>query len=355
MDKQDKLLKELYFNIKNPHSYSGLSSLLREVKKRKLKIKDDKVREWLLQQEEYTLHRPIRKKFKRNKVIVTGIDDTWQADLVDITKLANQNNGIKFLLTCIDVFSKFAWVLPLKNKSGKSITEAFKEILETRQPTKIQTDKGKEFLNSEFLNYLKSKKIKLYTLDSELKACIVERFNRTLKEKMWRYFTHVGNKKYSEILPDLVDSYNNSYHRTIGMKPTAVNKKNETKIWDRMYGFNDEDIDIKFQIGEKVRISKNKKIFEKGYTPNWTREIFIVNKIIPRIPPVYEIKDLNNELIKGVFYEQELQKIYKYDETFKIEEVIKERVVKGKKQLFVKWLGYPDSFNSWINEQDLVK
>ena len=88
-------------------------------------------------------------------------------------------------------------------------------------------------------------------------------------------------KKFSEILPDLVVSYNNSYHRTIGMKPTAVNKKNETKIWDRMYGFNDEDIDIKFQIGEKVRISKNKKIFEKGYTPNWTREIFIVNKIIP--------------------------------------------------------------------------
>ena len=195
MDKQDKILKELYFNIKNPHSYSGLSSLLREVKKRKLKIKDDKVREWLLQQEEYTLHRPIRKKFKRNKVIVTGIDDTWQADLVDISKLANQNNGIKFLLTCIDVFSKYAWVIPIKNKSGKTITEAFKEIIEKRQPTKIQTDKGKEFLNSEFLNYLKSKKIKLYTLESELKACVVERFNRTLKEKMWRYFTHVGKKK----------------------------------------------------------------------------------------------------------------------------------------------------------------
>ena len=122
MDKQDKILKELYFNIKNPHSYSGITSLLREIKKRKLNIKEEDAREWLLQQEEYTLHRPIRKKFKRNKVIVTGIDDTWQADLVDISKLANQNNGIKFLLTCIDVFSKYAWVIPIKNKSGKTIT-----------------------------------------------------------------------------------------------------------------------------------------------------------------------------------------------------------------------------------------
>ena len=355
MKKKETILKDIYYNIKNPHSYSGLSSFFRETQKRKLGIKKEDIRDWLLQQEEYTLHRPNRKKFKRNKVIVNGIDDTWQADLVDINQLASLNNGTKFLLTCIDVFSKFAWVIPLKNKSATSITNAFREIMQTRTPNKMQTDKGKEFLNSEFSKFLQSNKVKLYTLNSEMKACVVERFNRTLKEKMWRYFTHVRHKKYIDILQDLVESYNKSFHRTIGTSPVSVNSKNEKKIWNKMYGFNDEDIVINFKPGDKVRINKSKKTFEKGYTPNWTREIFIINKVIPRIPPVYEIKDLNNEKIEGIFYEQELQKIYKFDDTFKIEFVIKEKIEKGKKKLFVKWLGYPESFNSWIDASDLVQ
>ena len=328
--------------------------MLREVKKRKLNISKKEIENWLLEQEEYTLHKPLVKKFPRNQVIVTGIDDTWQADLVDVTKISNQNNGNKFLLTCIDVFSKYAWVIPLKNKSANSIVEAFKIIFKERFPVKIQTDKGKEFLNNDLSKYLKYKKIKLYTLNSEMKACVVERFNRTLKEKMWRYFTHAGNKKFIEILDDLVKSYNNSYHRTIGTTPTSVNQKNENKIWQRMYSFKNEDIDLKFKVGDKVGITKEKTLFEKGYTPNWLREIFYINKAIPRLPPVYELKDLNNQIIEGHFYEQEIQKIHKQDDVFKIEEILKTKTAKGKTQYFVKWLGYPSTFNSWINKEDLA-
>lgn len=187
-----------------------------------------------------------------------------------------------------------------------------------------------------------------------MKACVVERFNRTLKEKMWRYFTHAGNKKFIEILDDLVKSYNNSYHRTIGTTPTSVNQKNENKIWQRMYSFKNEDIDLKFKVGDKVRITKEKTLFEKGYTPNWTREIFYINKAIPRLPPVYELKDLNNQIIEGHFYEQEIQKIHKQDDVYKIEEILKTKTAKGKTQYFVKWLGYPSTFNSWINKEDLA-
>jgi len=309
MEKTNEILKDLYFNLNNASAFSGVDSLMREIKKRKLNIKLNEVKYWLAQQEEYTLHKSLKKKIKRNKVISYGIDDVWQADLVDMSKLSRANKGFKFLLTVIDVLSKKAWAIPLKNKSANSVLEAFKNIMSERKPDKIQTDKGKEFLNAQVKGYFKSLGVKLYTLNSELKACVVERFNRTLKEKMWRYFTHAKNKVYIEILPDLVNSYNNSHHRTINTTPNSVNKKNEKKIWEHVYGFKDEAIKIKYKTGDKVRIVKYKTLFEKGYTPNWTREIFVIYKILPRTPTSYVLKDLNNEIIEGSFYEQEIQKI----------------------------------------------
>lgn len=349
-------IQKLYTDPTFPGSYSGASSFIKSVKESKIKLDSKKIKDWLLNKESYSLHRSKRKNFKREKVIVSGIDDTWQADLVDVQKLADQNDGFKYILTCIDVFSKYAWAEPLKNKSGKTITEAFEKIFkDNRKPIKLHVDKGSEFYNTTFKALLKNKNINMYSTKSELKACIVERFNRTLKERMWRFFTEENNYRYIDVLADLIKSYNNTFHRSIKTKPINVNNKNELEIYTNLYGYEKEigeesPIKLKFKIGDKVRISKFKRVFEKGYTANWTIEIFVIHKILPSNPPTYIIKDLQDEVIEGYFYEEELQKIYKYDNIFKIDQVLKEKkLANGKKQYFVSWTGYPDKFNSWTD------
>lgn len=348
-----------YFLPNSSSSFTGLSSFSKQIKSEDKTVKPNKLKEWMMEQEPYTLHRPLRKKFRRQKCMVSGIDDIWQADLVDVSKISRENKGIKFLLTIIDVFSKFAWVEPLQNKTSESIVKALKKIIKDRKPNKIQTDKGTEFLNKPVEKLLNDLNINLYTSNSELKASVVERFNRTLKEKMWRYFTFKNSHKFFDILKDLVHSYNNTYHRTIKTKPSLVSLKNEDKIYKIIYGFEKKDgddsvVNPKFSINDKVRISKNKGIFEKGYTPNWSREIFIIDKVLLKVPPVYEIKDLNNEIIEGTFYEEELQKINKNNEVYSIDKIIRKRTRNKELEYFVSWLGYPKSFNSWINAKDLI-
>ena len=305
----------------------------------------------------YSLHKPTRRSYKRNKVLTLGIDYLWQIDLVDMKKYSRLNKGIKYLFTCIDVFSKYAWVVPMKSKDGKSCLLAFKKILESgRKPEKIQSDAGKEFLNKSFKELLNKQDISLYTVASELKASVVERFNRTFKEKMWRNFTARGKYIYHDVIDKIVNVYNNSYHRTIKMRPVDVDEKNEPEIYERVFSNKDQhSTKFKFNINDKVRISKYKSIFSKGYTSNWSEEIFIIDDLVARNPNAYRIKDLNNEHIEGIFYETELQKILKEDDVYKIEKILKSRIRNRKKEVYVKWFGYSDNFNSWIPASDIVK
>lgn len=273
-------LKNLYTISNNPGSYSGVNSFLKSLKKQNIKIKDKKVKKWLLDHESYSLHRPKRKNFERRKVIVPGIDHTWQADLVDVSSLSDKNDEFKFILTCIDVFSKYAWVVPLKNKSGKTLEKAFETILSLKRiPQKLHTDKGSEFYNKDFQRLLTKHNIKMYSTESELKACVVERFNRTLKERMWRMFTEKNSYRYVDDLDNLVNSYNNTYHRSIKCSPNEVKLKDEEDIFKRLYGYNrdigdENSVNIKFKINDKVRISKFKRVFEKGYTQKLDKRNF---------------------------------------------------------------------------------
>lgn len=351
----NKRLADYYYNPSNPGSYSGLSSL-----KKHYKINNKELNKWIQDQETYTLHKPVQKKFLRNRIIVYGIDDTWQADLIDLQNLSKDNNGQRYLISVIDVFSKYAWVLPLKNKTQMSIIEAFESIFKERKPKRLHTDAGSEFIGLLTQKYLKENKIQFYVLNSEMKASIVERFNRTLKEKMWRYFTKTRKYVYYNVLDKFIYAYNHTYHRSIKMRPIDVNEKNQNQVFFNLYGINLEKYDydntkenvIKFKVGDQVRISKYKYKFDKGYIPNWTREIFTINKVLLRDNPVYEIKDFDNNIIEGVFYDRELQKVIKSDDTYTIEKVLKTRTNKktGKTEYFVKWDGYPASFNSWVTD-----
>lgn len=298
------------------------------------------------------LHKPYRRNYPRIKVIVRGIDETWQADLVDMQKYATVNKGFTFLLTVIDIVSKQAWAIPLKNKQGYTLKNSLQNLFNNgRIPTNLHVDKGSEFYNKDIKSLLVKHKVHLYSTFSFMKASIIERFNRTLKTWMWKKFTLNGNNKWIDMLDGLMIRYNNRKHRTIGMRPINVNAKNVKLVLDRIRSskyYKIERTKPKFKVGDVVRISKEKRTFEKGYTPNWTTENFKVTKVHPTLPVTYTIKDYTDEPISGIFYEQELQKC-KYPATYLIERVIKRRGDRS----FIKWLGFDDSHNQWINNNDL--
>ena len=292
------------------------------------------------------LHKPIIRKFEKRKVYSTFKDNIWGVDLADMQLLSKYNKGIRFLLCVIDIFSKYAWVVPLKDKKGISIVKAFQIILKqsNRKPNKIWVDKGSEFYNAYFKKWLRDNNIAMYSTHNEGKSVAAERFIRTLKGKIYKYMTSISKNVYIDKLDDIVDEYNNTYHTTIKMKPTDV--KDNTYI-NTSKEINNKD--PKFKVGDYLRISKYKNIFGKGYIPNWSEEVFIIKNVKNTIPWTYVINDLNGEEIIGAFYEKELPKTNQ--EEFRIEKVIRR---KGDK-LYVKWKGYDNSFNSWIDKANLIQ
>ena len=291
-------------------------------------------------------HKPIRRKLKKRRVLVYGIDKIWAADLVDMQAFSKFNRNVKYLLAAIDVFSKYGWLIPLKDKTGKSVASALETIFKDRKPEKMWVDKGKEFYNKHVKDL-----VKLYSTENEEKSSVVERWIRTMKEKMWKYFSANSTNVYIDVLPDLVREYNNTRHSSIKMTPVKASKKeNERRVWTNLYPEHVEVYDIKpkFSVGDKVRRSKKKKTFEKGYTTRWTEEIFTIVEVKRMSPLTYKIADLNREEITGTFYEPKLQKTSQ--ELFRIEKVIK----RGKKKSLVKWKGYPDDFNAWVDNKDIV-
>lgn len=308
---------------------------------------------WFEKQLAPTLHKPVRYRFKRNKTVVKKADEQFQSDLCDVSNIKKFNNNYTFLLTCIDCFNRYAWVIPVKNKSGPEIAKALEGIFEERTCERLQTDKGKEYLNKHVKEVLKKYNIELWTTHSEVKAALVERFNRTMKTRMYKYFTANNTRRYVDTLPQLVLGYNNSIHSSIGMAPSNVRRVDEKIIRQKLYGIKErKHRGYKYQIGNHVRISKARRVFKKGYLPGWTEEVFVIVKHTNRTEPIYEIEDLNGEVIAGTFYEEELQRI-QLPEEFRVEKVLKKKKVGKKTLYFVKWLGWGDTFNSWVAEEDL--
>ena len=247
---------EVYYDPNRPGSFGGVESLRKAAGGNRKNAE-----KWLKSQDTYTLHRPVRKKFRRNRILVSGLDSQWSADLIDVSALAKYNNKYTFLLTVVDSLSKYAWVVPLKDKSGTSIVNAFKMIFKERICRRLRTDSGKEFLNSKFQSLLKSKGIIFFTSKNETKCAMVERFNRTLRSRMWRYFTATRQERYVDVLPQLVHSYNNSRHSSTGVAPASVNVMNGETIWRKLYNYKDDKKKPRYEVGDLVRISKAKKTF----------------------------------------------------------------------------------------------
>ena len=313
-------LHKYYYNLTNPGSYGSENALKRNCKTAS-EMKPKELRHWLHKQECYLRHFPVKKKFKRTRVVAEGKDFIWQADLVDISSISTFNNNYTFILTVIDVLSKFAWTVPLKSKHDTVMVKAFENILKEsrRSPIILSTDKGMEFKSKLFQKCLKNNGITYIDAQTEHKACVVERFNRTLKEKMWRYFTAKCTFRYIDALNPITQSYNNSWHSAIQMKPVDVNVINQNIAYRNLYG---HDFDtykpitaprkaFKLSLGAKVRISRIKNVFDKGYLPNWTQETFTVTDRVYKGVPVYKLSDSSNEPILGLFYTSELLEVTK--------------------------------------------
>lgn len=297
------------------------------------------------------LHAPARRNFPRRRVIVRGYDDLWQADVVEMRPYARRNKGYNYILTIIDVLSKYAWAVPLKSKRGDEMTRAFSGVFRrsARCPRNLQTDAGKEFYNSDVRELMEKHRINHYSTYSVMKASVVERFNRTLKNEMWKMFTLNGAYKWVDELQRLIFEYNSRKHRTIGMRPIDVTPAIAKRLLSTVYSAVKIAAPARYKTGDLVRVSKFKTIFQKGYTPNWTTEIFTIAKVQRTNPATYLLEDSRGKPIAGGFYEHELLKTANPD-VYLVEKVLRRRNDK----VYVKWLGFDDTHNSWINRNEIL-
>jgi len=318
------------------------------------------------------IHKPVRKVKQRRTVRVSRPNEIWSMDLADMQEWKAENDGERYILTIVDVFTRYAWAVPMKSKTAIDTFAAFISVVDSskRQPERIWVDQGAEFYNSVFKKWMKAQDppVTMYSTFGESKSVIVERFNRTLKTKMWYFFTKENTRRWIDELPALLMWYNKRVHSKLGMSPWEASKvKNREKVFaiqNPVSRLSNGEIDKsgvkrtpRYSLGDSVRVSRIKGTFEKGFTPNWSREVFtIVGIDIPfdvLEPITYELRDRAGETLKGSFYEGELNGV-KYPDVLLVESVLKEKKIKGEKHLLVKWLGYSEKMNSWIPESQVL-
>ena len=301
------------------------------------------------------LHKSVRKNFPKRYVFVRNVDDVWGADLVDMKKLTKENDGYKYILMVIDVFSKFGWAVPIKTKSGDAVKSALENIFIKNKPLKIWADKGTEFYNVQVKALLKKNKIGIYSTENEEKCSVVERWNRTIKSQLYKYFTANGTHRYIDVIQPLIDRYNSTKHRSIGFTPSDARKpSNHQQVFKNLYSKKVKQFlhkKPKFEEGDKVRLAVKKDRFEKAYIINWSDKIYTIKEIKHTNPTTYTVEDDKGKEHKGAFYEQELQKTNV--DYFRIEKILKYKKINGKQYALVKWMEYDE--NTWEPVEEIQK
>ena len=348
----ENLLNKVYYNPESSACFATAQDVSRVAK-----VPKKEVEKYLSLQETYTLHRKKRIRFPRNKITTAGIDVDWQSDLVDLRTIKKQNKGHSFILIVIDVLSRYAFARILKRKTPDEVSKAFVDIVKTsgRKCWKLTTDRGKEYSGRVFQAMLKHHDIAhVFASSPDVKCAIAERYIRTIKNRMWRFFHKNKTVNYVDVLQSLVKAINNSHHRTIGCAPSSVTKKNESEIWEHLYSEEPQPSKQLYKAGEKVRISKEKGILEKGYRANYSEEIFIVKEILNRVPTTYKLCDTQGEEIEGVFYNEELVRVVVPSKLIgSIKSIIKSEKRKSKLYHFVSWL--TEKTPCWVSDKSLSK
>lgn len=316
--------------------------------------KESKVRSELTQNDAYVLNKPIVQNYPTRSVIVHRRDEQWQADLLDCNYYKAENDGYRYILVVVDVFSKYAWFFKLKKKEPAEVVEAFKKIFQSgRKPWKLQTDDGNEFKGS-FLTLLEREGVEKFSSKSQFKASVVESLNRTLRNYLARLYTVTGKFNWTQHLEDLNHNYNHTPHATIGMTPVeASRKENEEIVLDRLRGIwnSVEKGPIRFKVGDYVRFSNIPGVFSKtDKTPKWLYEVFTVSEVLPTYPVSYRIKDSSGEEFDSIFYNQELTKSGppNPDKPLKIDKILAREKRNGEDWIKVRYQGLGAKYDDWI-------
>lgn len=305
--------------------------------------------------ESYSIHKEYHKGF-HNISYARHKRYQFQIDLCFLMQYAEWNDGVKYLLTVIDSFTRFAFIRPLVDKNSKTVLGAFQDIINSLdiKPKNIICDRGNEFVNKNFINFCKQNNIILIQPKSNIHAAYVERFNRSIQNIIYKYMTEYSTNRYIDRLDDLLHSYNSRPHRMIGMSPIEAENNPDAELHiNNLISLRESKTPKKqpnLKIGDLVRISKQKDRFSRGYQPQSQEEIFRIYKISSnkKIPLYYLSNYEQDENIEGGFYEFELTPVN--IDTFRIDKILKKRTYKGKKQILVKWVGYSDKYNQWIPE-----
>jgi len=329
-------------------------------------ISSGKAKEILEHIEGYTLHREYKNPKQYNPYYVHGRREQIQGDLIDVAAISNNNNGVKFLLVLIDIFTKWLWVYPLQNKNARTITQVMRRWLNSLDviPAKIMTDKGTEFTNHSVQQLLRSHNVEWQAAIGTVKACIAERVNKTLQILIYKHLTENETLQYINILQDLVKTYNKRGHRTLeGMTPKQADlPQNEARVQAIFHAKYDkigrQRRTPRFEVGNLVRIKTlPKKISNasRAYAEQFKGEYFNIMRINRTLPiPLYYLKSVDTgEMIEGGFYGNELQRIR--GELYKIESIIRERVRRGRRELFVKWKYFGPRWNEWIPATNVAR
>ena len=361
------LLSRLYEDPEEPGSLGGVRALYLKARTIKPNISLQDVKKFMEGCRCYTLHKLQPKNFQRRAILSPKPRVIIAADLADMRELSRFNKGYKYILVCIDTFSRYAKALPLKRKDGKSMVDAMKTVLEEddtfKGASRLFVDRGKEFYNRSLQTYLQSKRMKMYSVYSqEIKSSIAERFIRTLKGRLYKYMTTRNTLEYVSVLQKVIQSYNHTPHSRIRKTPAEVHAMKDPHrileqfkiIQHKKRGKHQTKVSPVLNVGDYVRIVKASRAskFNRGFHIQNTEEIFKIASIDHhQYPLAYRLHDLANKPICGIFYREELIKVI-LPETFPII-IKKSRIVNGRKQFYVSWLGYDSSQDTWIDAQDL--
>ncbi|PAA58455.1 hypothetical protein BOX15_Mlig019950g2 [Macrostomum lignano] len=364
----EEFLTDAFFNLNKPTSFSGNKTILvREVRKKfpqiTNKVAKREVDNWVRSTNEHHLFRKTRRNFPTPKISVPPVAKfQFQIDLADLPRYKTENRGYRYILVLIDCFTRVVRLRPLRTKKPSEVSQVLLEIFRSGfKPVYLQGDAGMEFLGRATRQMLKQEGVRFFVSQSNYKASMAERFIRSLKERLLRYFRAKNLPRWFDILPQLEDNFNSSPHRSLsGETPKRVETDPHLQgiLWDKMFAKSyTKKNENKFKVGDWVRITRRRGTFEKGYTTSWSNSKYRIHRVHLTEPPMYELADPEDgfEVLKGRFNQAELMLVNETDETpNEIEKVIEtDRSKNGSRLYLVKWKGMPISRSQWLNEKDL--
>lgn len=351
--RSEKRIHKYYFDLAQPSAFTSAQAVARKSGER---VED--VRAYLSEFPSHTLFKKYAHRYPRRRTIGIAPGQTIQADLADFQALRSANDGFGYCLLAVDVYSRYFFAVPVRRKTGPDMLAAIKQLFEKVRKryghlcTRFITDQGREFYNKECNALYKEHNIAHFSPRSEIKAAMAERGIQTFKRRLYKYMNHANSERWTSAAEPIIKAINRSVNRSTGLAPERVSSGDIDEFPQPVTETRRKGAPL--SVGDTVRISKARAVFDKGYLPSWSEEIFVVEKVRDTLrPPYVTLRDLDGEEIEGIFYYQEVQKV-QVPHLNKVERILDRKRVRGKEHLLIRWSGRGPEFDSWIPATDIV-